>query len=127
MKLFRHCISLLAFGLLLSGAPDAHAADAARVHAIAKDLRCLTCPNENVAESQSPMALDVKDYIATQLDKGDDQTVIVGNLVARYGEQILYKPLLVRHNFILWLMPLMVLAGGAVALMRVFRVKGGQA
>jgi cytochrome c-type biogenesis protein CcmH len=96
-----------------------------RIDDITKDLRCLTCPNESVAESTSPMALDVKDYIRTRLAEDIPEKQIIAELTARYGEELRYKPVLATHTIALWFAPLLILVFGAFLIGRVFKAGSG--
>jgi cytochrome c-type biogenesis protein CcmH len=88
--------------------------------AVTQDLRCLTCPNETIADSTSPMALDVKRYIVERLEQGETKQEIVDTLTARYGEALRYKPVMNRHTYILWSIPAVCVLLGGFALTRVF-------
>jgi cytochrome c-type biogenesis protein CcmH len=87
---------------------------------ITRDLRCLTCPNESVAESTSPMALDVKAYIHGRLQQGASDRQIISELTERYGEELLYKPLMAPHTIVLWFAPLLALGLGLWLLRTLF-------
>lgn len=101
-------------------AMPAQAAQPEDIKAITQQLRCLTCPNETIAESSAPMALDVKNFINAQLDKGATADAIIADLTERYGEQIRYRPTTQSHNMILWLTPLLCVAIGVAAFARLF-------
>lgn len=92
-----------------------------QIDSITSDLRCLTCPNENITESTSPMAQDVKDYIRTRLAAGDDKDQILKVLTQRYGEELHYKPVWAYHTLLLWLTPLLAVICGVLMIFRVFR------
>jgi cytochrome c-type biogenesis protein CcmH len=89
-----------------------HAKDNARIEYMTKDLRCLTCPNESVAESNSPMALDVKHYIAERVQQGAPDRAIIEELTIRYGEELRYKPVMAPHTYLLWFAPVLALIVG---------------
>ena len=73
------------------------------------ELRCLVCQNQDLADSQAPLALDLRDKIATAIRQGQSDEQIKSYLVARYGEFILYKPAVNRLTYILWLGPFVLL------------------
>lgn len=82
---------------------------------IISNLRCMTCPNETIAESVSPMAEDVKLYVAQHLAMGDTPEKIIDTLTKRYGEALRYKPVVATHTLALWLTPVICLIiGGSV-------------
>jgi cytochrome c-type biogenesis protein CcmH len=91
------------------------------INAIAADLRCLTCPNENIAESATPMAQDVKRYIYERLEAGDSKEAIIKTLTDRYGEELRYKPLWASHTILLWLTPVLCIVIGILLLSRLFK------
>jgi len=110
-------IIILVVGLY---AVPAMAADDRAVDTITHQLRCLTCPNETIADSTTPMAMDVKDYIRAHLDQGEDADTIIHSLTQRYGAALRYKPPLAPHTYILWAMPLVCLIMGIIILLRTF-------
>lgn len=87
----------------------------AQYQEIIQNLRCMTCPNETIAESASPMALDVKLYVAQHLEMGDTPDKIIDTLTKRYGEALRYKPVIAGHTLVLWFAPVIcLLIGGAI-------------
>lgn len=102
--------------LVLPWAAPARAADPARqaeVMHIARQLRCVVCQNQTVADSSAPLAVDFRDRIAVLLDQGRSEREVLDHMVARYGEFVLYKPPLRPGTWALWLGPFVLL--GAVA------------
>lgn len=87
------------------------------------NLRCMTCPNETIAESNSPMAQDVKLYIAQHLVMGDSKDQIVDALTKRYGDAIRYKPPVNGQTALLWLTPLICLIAGIAIVLIVLSKK----
>ena len=78
--------------------------------------RCVVCQNQSLAESQAPIALDMKRSIKLQLESGASTKEIDAFLVARYGEFVLLQPSFARHNWLLWFLPLLGFVGVVVAL-----------
>ncbi|MPV86023.1 cytochrome c-type biogenesis protein [Ostreibacterium oceani] len=74
---------------------------------IIKDLRCPKCQNNNLHDSNAPLAVDIKDYVYDSLQTGQGEAQIVEFLVDKYGEFIIYSP----QRPVLWLLP-WVVAGG---------------
>jgi cytochrome c-type biogenesis protein CcmH len=85
------------------------------------ELRCVQCQNEALADSNVPLAADLRLEIHDMLLAGKSDEEIRTFLVARYGEFILFRPRMNWHNAWLWGAPgLMLLAGFGVAV-RVMR------
>ena len=99
--------------------PDEILADAvleARARALSQDLRCLVCRNENIDDSDAPLARDLRLLVRERLVAGDSDAAAMAFIVDRYGEFVLLKPTATGVNLLLWLAgPLMVLGGGVMA------------
>lgn len=89
-------------------------AEEARVNAIAAELRCMQCQNQSVDESQSTLALVIKQQIARLLRQGLDDEQIRAYFVNRYGDLISYRPPFNRRTWILWCGPFALLILGAL-------------
>ncbi len=76
-----------------------------RVWEIAKQLRCLVCANENIAESNADLAVDLRRVVAQQVEENRTDDEIIGFMVERYGEYVLYKPPFKMKTAFLWLGP----------------------
>lgn len=77
-------------------------------------LRCPKCQNQNIAESNSPIANDLRGEIVRMLREGKSDEQIVDFMVARYGDFVLYDPRLSPGTALLWLGPGILLLAGAV-------------
>lgn len=118
MKRLFHALTL-ALALLFSAAlHPAYAAETrlpeaqeARLRELARDLRCLVCQNESLAESHAPLAGDLRDEIREQMRAGQSDSEIIDYLVARYGDFVTYKPPFNTRTLLLWLGPFAVLLG----------------
>jgi cytochrome c-type biogenesis protein CcmH len=97
-------------------------ADTARE--IEKQLRCLVCQSESVADSESDFAKDVRGYIQTRLKAGDNEEKIIADLRTRYGDFILLKPPVLARTWLLWLTPIAVFAAGVMLSLRISRGSG---
>jgi len=101
-------------------APDAplqfrDAAEEARFHALASELRCVMCQNQSLADSNAKIAGDLRGEILQLMRHGQSDAQIEQFLVARYGEFVLYKPRIEGRTWLLWFGPaLVLLAGGAL-------------
>jgi len=83
---------------------------------LASELRCLQCQNQTLADSNAPLAVDLRQQIRELLAKGQSDEQIKQYLVARYGDFVLYRPPLKSNTLLLWFGPALVLLAGLVAL-----------
>lgn len=80
---------------------------------IFKNLRCIVCQGQSIAESNSDFAQTIKLVVRDKINKGKNEKEIYEFLVEKYGEWIVFKPLFTSHNLILWILPyLLFLVGG---------------
>jgi cytochrome c-type biogenesis protein CcmH len=89
-----------------------------RVMSLANELRCLVCQNQTIADSSSGLAIDLKNQIREKLQAGESEKDILGYMVSRYGEFVLYKPPFKIATVLLWLGPLLLLLAGFFVLYR---------
>ncbi len=85
----------------------------ADVMELSHKLRCLVCQNQSIAESNAPLALDLRDQVREQLAAGKSKDDVVDYLVDRYGDFVLYEPPFKAVTALLWLGPAALLLGGA--------------
>lgn len=85
----------------------------ADVMALAHKLRCLVCQNQSIAESNAPLAVDLRNQVREQLAAGNSKDEVIDYLVARYGDFVLYEPPFKATTALLWGGPLLLLLGGA--------------
>jgi cytochrome c-type biogenesis protein CcmH len=93
----------------------------ARARDISAGLRCLVCQNQSIDDSDAPLAKDLRLIVRQQLEKGATNAQAVDYIVARYGEFVLLNPRLHLNTLILWLTPLLLLAGGGILAARIVR------
>ena len=74
-----------------------------------KTIRCPTCQNQNIAESNAPLAKQLRDLVISQIKAGKNKAEIENFLIARYGDFISYEPKLKAKTLILWLLPFLIL------------------
>ena len=114
----------LVFGLTLAGVAQAaidtyefaNDAERDRFRELTKELRCPKCQNQDIADSNAPIATDLRREIYRMLGEGKDNQQILDFMVARYGDFVLYKPALTSKTAVLWFGPLALLVGGLVVI-----------
>jgi cytochrome c-type biogenesis protein CcmH len=89
-----------------------------RVMDLSAELRCLVCQNQSLAESNAGLAVDLRNQIREQLARGASEREVIGFMVARYGDFVLYRPPLKASTFLLWFGPFLLLLVGAFVLLR---------
>jgi cytochrome c-type biogenesis protein CcmH len=89
-----------------------------RVTELGNELRCLVCQNQTIADSQAPLAVDLRNQIREQLKGGKSEREIKDYMVARYGDFVLYRPPLKASTVALWIGPFVLLVLGAWLLYR---------
>ena len=92
-----------------------------RVNELAVELRCLVCQNQTLADSNAPLAVDLRNQIREQLKAGKSEQDVVEFMVARYGNFVLYRPPLKPTTVALWAGPFAILVFGAWLLIRRIR------
>ncbi len=85
-----------------------------RFNRLTEELRCLVCQNQNLADSDAPLAHDLRDEIFKMMQGGQSNEEIKSFLIERYGDFVLYRPPLQGNTLVLWLAPAVLLLAGAV-------------
>ena len=119
-------ILLLAVAALAQDAPPASGDDPVienRLNNLAKELRCLVCQNETLADSQAGLADDLRREIREQMKAGKSDKEIISFLTQRYGQFILYRPQVTPTTYLLWFSPFVLLIGGLVILFHYIRTR----
>ncbi len=90
----------------------------ARLVEVTRELRCLVCQNESIADSHAPLAVDMRNQIREQLRSGMSEREVVAFMVERYGNFVRFRPPLDASTLALWFGPplLLVIGLGALAL-----------
>ena len=89
-----------------------------RVMKLSKELRCLVCQNETLADSRADLAVDLRSQIREQMKAGKSDKEIVAYLTDRYGKFILYNPPMDPTTYLLWFGPFVLLLAGLFVLFR---------
>ena len=116
-------LSLALTALLAKEAPLA-AADPAvekRMLSLAAELRCLVCQNQTIADSNAPLAEDLRRQVREMIARGDSDKQIIEFMTQRYGDFVLYRPPLKGTTAALWFGPFALLLGGLTIFIVVLR------
>ena len=89
-RLFAGLWLALAAALVQADVEGLDPAQEVRYQALIAELRCLVCQNQTIAESNAPLAVDLRNQVKTQIVAGRSQAEIVGYLTERYGDFIAY-------------------------------------
>ncbi len=92
-----------------------------RFKKLAAELRCLVCQNQNLADSDADLALDLKNEIYDMIQAGKSDAEIIDFMVARYGDFVLYRPPVKPITYMLWVGPFLLFVLGAVVLVMFVR------
>jgi cytochrome c-type biogenesis protein CcmH len=93
----------------------------ARLKAISHELRCLVCQNQTIADSNAPLAVDLRQQTRAMIAAGKSDDEIRAYMVERYGDFVLYKPPFNAATAILWGAPGLLIVGGFAALFVMLR------
>ena len=96
-------------------------AEERRFHDLTVELRCVMCQNQSLADSEAPIAHDLRREVFNLMREGRSDAEIKAFLVERYGEFVLYRPRFGGNTLLLWLGPALVLLGGIVIVAVVVR------
>jgi len=94
-----------------------------RFQTLTKELRCPKCQNQDLADSNAPIAADLRKQIYAQLNQGKSDKEIVDYMVDRYGEFVLYRPRVSSLTYVLWFGPAAILLFGAIIVVVILRTR----
>ena len=127
----RRAGAVLALVLLVGPAMAATGVDAngqiedralqARFESITKELRCLVCQNESIADSNAELAGDLRRQVTEMLVAGKSDDAIFHYMTDRYGEFVRFNPPLERKTLLIWGAPFIALLLGGIIIFRVAR------
>jgi len=92
-----------------------------RFNALTKELRCPKCQNQNLADSNSPIAADLRREVYELLQQGKADIEIVDFMVKRYGDFVLYRPRVSSLTYVLWFGPALLLLFGVAIVVLILR------
>ena len=91
-----------------------------RYYTLSEELRCPKCQNQNIADSDAPIAKDLRQLLHQQLEQGASDDEILEYMVARYGEFVRYRPRFGGPSVVLWLAPgILLLIGACLAVLTI--------
>ena len=99
----------------------ANYAERERFRDLTKELRCPKCQNQDIADSNAPIATDLRREIFRMLGEGKDDQQIIDFMVDRYGDFVRYKPALTGKTALLWFGPAGLLLAGVVVMAVIVR------
>ena len=123
----------LCFGLFVTAAhaidplPFKDRAEEVRFQKLTRQLRCLVCQNQDLADSDADLAKDLRKQVFDMMREGKSDDEIKAFLVARYNDFVLYDPPLKPGTYLLWFTPFALVAIGAVVVLRILRRRARQA
>jgi len=89
------------------------------------EVRCLVCQNQTIADSNAPLAADLRREIREKVSSGQSESEIKEFLTDRYGDFVLYRPRFSGPSLLLWLAPGLLLFIGIAALWKIIRRRSG--
>jgi cytochrome c-type biogenesis protein CcmH len=92
-----------------------------RYQHILQEIRCLQCMNENIANSDAPLAADFRRQIHAKVAEGESEQQILRYMVNRYGDFVLYDPPLQANTWLLWMAPFLLLGIAFVIVIMIVR------
>lgn len=87
----------------------------ARYERLARELRCLQCRSETIADSNASLAADLRRQLRELMAAGKSDEEIMQYMTDRYSDYVLYKPPLAPRTLLLWGAPILLVLGGAIA------------
>ena len=112
-------LALASGAAIAQSAPDI--AFEERLKRLEAELRCLVCQNQTLADSNAPLAEDLRREVRALAVSGKSDDEIRSFLVARYGDFVLYEPPVKATTWLLWFGPFALLGGGVIAWLAIVR------
>jgi cytochrome c-type biogenesis protein CcmH len=101
-------------------------AEEIRFQKLTRELRCLVCQNQNLADSEAELAGELRRQVFEMMQSGKSDVEIKQYLVARYNDFVLYDPPMKPGTWLLWFAPGALVVGGAFVLFTILRKRGRQ-
>jgi cytochrome c-type biogenesis protein CcmH len=96
-------------------------AEQSRYERVIRDLRCLVCRSESIADSNAPLAADLRREVETLIRAGKSDEEIYAFMTERYGDFVLLQPPVAPRTWLLWAAPALFLVGGIAIVLVVVR------
>lgn len=93
----------------------------ARAREIGKELRCVTCQNQSIDDSNAPLAKDLRVIVRERLVAGDTNEEVIAYVTDRYGDYVRLKPAMRSDTALLWLAPLIAFSAAGTIVYFYFR------
>ena len=93
----------------------------AKLLGVYKNLRCLVCQGQSIADSNSDFAATIELVVQDQFNEGKTEAEVYNFLTSKYGEWIVYQPIFNKNNFLLWALPYTALIFGGFVIFFVVR------
>jgi len=93
---------------------------------IYKNIRCLVCQGQSIADSNSDFAQTVKLVVREKINEGKTEKEIYNFLTSKYGDWIVYKPKFNKTNFLLWFLPYLILVFGGIIIFILLKKRKNQ-
>ncbi len=97
-----------------------------RLKKLSSELRCLVCQNSTLADSDAPLAKDLRNEIRNQMQAGKTDDEVVEYLVTRYGDFVRFRPPVNASTALLWFGPFIMLLIGAITLFLVLKKRADE-
>ena len=115
---------LIFYSVLLSSVYALNIDQEERANNLFKETRCLVCEGQNIYESNSDSAEDMKKLISEMIIDGNSDNEIKSFLVSRYGDWIIMTPPINQSTYFLWFSPIIILLIGIIFILRKFKKNG---
>ncbi|MBY6128337.1 cytochrome c-type biogenesis protein CcmH [Qipengyuania aquimaris] len=96
-------------------------AQEAQAQELMETLRCLTCQSQSIADSDAPMAGDMRHQVRIRIAAGEEPEEIRSWLMERYGDYVSYEPVMSASTWPLFAIPLLLVLVAAAIFWRRFR------
>jgi cytochrome c-type biogenesis protein CcmH len=97
-----------------------------RYQTLIREVRCLQCLNQTIADSTAPLAGELRSTVHRMVAEGKTEDEIADYLISRYGEFVMYKPPLQPNTWLLWGSPFILLAVGGLVFARILKNRSSQ-
>ena len=97
-----------------------------RYYLLIEEIRCLVCQNQSLADSNAPLAQDLRNEVFKMIEKNKNNAEIMDFLVKRYGDFVLYRPPLKKNTLLLWFGPFLFLVIGFFVAVFVIKKQSGE-